>query len=207
MCFTKNQNIFNNSLTDKRVMSMGQAKRSQGSVQEINHQSCSVKWFSLKLGYGFLEFSETDPNGSVKSPDIFMHFSLLEEAGYQHVSPGDQLICDIKGGEQGYHVKKIHSVNADLNPPQEISLVLQEKTGTVRWFNILRGYGFINPDDGQKDIFIHTGSLREIRVDRLLPGQRVSAKVLFTERGREAREIRLLDTPEDSHMDSNTDES
>ena len=51
----------------------------------------------------------------------------------------------------------------------------------------------IKPDDGQKDIFIHTGSLKEIRVDRLLPGQRVSAKVLFTERGREAREVRLIE--------------
>ena len=121
---------------------MGQAKRSQNNAQELSQQSCSVKWFSLKLGYGFLEFANQDQQEAAKSPDIFMHFSLLEEAGFSYVSPGDIIVCDIRGGEQGYHVKKIHSVNAGLNPPQELSLVLQEKTGTVRWFNILRGYGY-----------------------------------------------------------------
>ena len=182
---------------------MGQAKRSQNNTQELSHQSCSVKWFSLKLGYGFLEFANQDQRDSAKPLDIFMHFSLLEEAGFSYVSPGDLIVCDIRGGDQGYHVKKIHSVNASLTPPQEISLVLQERMGTVRWFNILRGYGFIKPDDGQKDIFIHTGSLKEIRVDRLLPGQRVKAKVLLTERGREAREVRLI---EDNHDENSEDE-
>jgi CspA family cold shock protein len=181
---------------------MGQAKRSQNNAQELSHQSCSVKWFNLKRGYGFLEFADQQQQEATKSPDIFMHFSLLEEAGFSYVSPGDLIVCDIRGGEQGYHVKKIHSVNANATPSQEISLVLQEKMGTVRWFNILRGYGFIKPDDGQKDIFMHTGSLKEIRVDRLLPGQRVKAKVLLTERGREAREVRLIEDAFDEDFDT-----
>jgi len=153
--------------------------------------TCAVKWFNLKKGYGFLSHPYNEET------DIFMHFSLLEEAGYQHVSENDEVVCDIGNGRNGaqvikiYHVKHAHFSECDLN---RIPLVLEEKSGIVKWFNVLRGYGFIEPDDGGRDIFMHTGSLKGIGVDRLLRGQRVSAKILITERGQEARDITLLDS-------------
>lgn len=164
------------------------SQEDKNTAQEILKAQCTVKWFNLKLGYGFLEAP------AYNLSDIFMHFSVLEEAGYQHVSPGDELVCDLGQGRSGMQANKIHSIKSAHGQPQNIPLVLEEKTGVVKWFNILRGYGFIEADDGDRDIFVHTGSLRGMRVDRLLRGQRVNAKILYTERGREAREIQLLES-------------
>ena len=152
----------------------------------VNKGSFSVKWFSLKKGYGFLEPDSTDQN------DIFLHFSTLEAAGYQHVSPGDTVICDIVQGDNGKQVSAIHDVEPLSGSPSKIQLILQETTGTVKWFNVARGYGFIKPDDGGSDIFVHSGTLRGTGVDRLLAGQSLTLKVLSTERGREARDLKLV---------------
>lgn len=162
-------------------------KDTESSTLSATKVKCTVKWFSLKRGYGFLEPIDG-------SSDIFMHFSLLEEAGYQHVSQGDEVVCDIGSGRGGTQVMKIYEVHSALGQPNQIPLVLEEQVGTVKWFNILRGYGFVQPDDDGRDIFVHTGSLKNIGVDRLIRGQRVKTKILLTERGREAREITILET-------------
>lgn len=47
-------------------------------------------------------------------------------------------------------------------------------TGTVKWFNKTKGYGFIEPDDGGKDAFVHITALEASGVQQLLEGQRVS---------------------------------
>ena len=46
-------------------------------------------------------------------------------------------------------------------------------TGTVKWFNPTRGYGFIAPEDGSKDVFVHMNAVRSAGLDTLNEGQRV----------------------------------
>lgn len=48
------------------------------------------------------------------------------------------------------------------------------KTGTVKWFNTTKGYGFIKPDDGTKDVFVHVSSLEKSGLQQLNDGQKVS---------------------------------
>lgn len=50
-------------------------------------------------------------------------------------------------------------------------------TGIVRFFSVKSGYGFIRPDDGSKDIFVHSGSVRRAGLDSLQVNQRVSYDV------------------------------
>lgn len=59
-------------------------------------------------------------------------------------------------------------------------------TGTVKWFNSEKGYGFIQPDDGGKDVFVHISVLGPSGVQRLAEGQAVSMRVVDTPKGREA---------------------
>lgn len=58
-------------------------------------------------------------------------------------------------------------------------------TGTVKWFNATKGYGFIAPEDGGKDVFVHVSALDEAGIRELEDGQKVSYE-LQENRGKEA---------------------
>lgn len=57
--------------------------------------------------------------------------------------------------------------------------------GTVKWFNAQKGFGFIQPDDGSKDVFLHISAVERAGIDRINEGQKVSYD-LQTERGKTA---------------------
>ena len=63
--------------------------------------------------------------------------------------------------------------------------------GTVKWYNQQKGFGFITPDDGSKDIFVHASTLARAGLDQLPDGTRVMAKVVQGQKGPEAVEISL----------------
>ena len=54
--------------------------------------------------------------------------------------------------------------------------------GTVRWFNNQKGYGFIEPDDGSKDVFVHISALERAGMSSLNEGQKVSFEVVANRR-------------------------
>jgi CspA family cold shock protein len=56
-------------------------------------------------------------------------------------------------------------------------------TGTVKWFNAQKGYGFIQPDDGSKDVFVHISAVESAGMRGLAEGQKVSFE-LMNERGK-----------------------
>jgi CspA family cold shock protein len=64
--------------------------------------------------------------------------------------------------------------------------------GTVKWFNATKGYGFIMPQDGGKDVFVHVTALRRSGVDAIGPGQRVRVDVVDGRKGYEADRVTLL---------------
>ena len=47
------------------------------------------------------------------------------------------------------------------------------KTGTVKWFNVHKGFGFIQPDDGSKDVFVHISALERAGMHNLQEGQKI----------------------------------
>ncbi|HEV2302960.1 MAG TPA: cold-shock protein [Stellaceae bacterium] len=58
-------------------------------------------------------------------------------------------------------------------------------TGTVKWFNSQKGYGFIQPDKGGKDVFVHISAVERAGIGSLMEGQRVRYDVV-ADRGKEA---------------------
>ena len=63
-----------------------------------------------------------------------------------------------------------------------------QTSGTVKWFNATKGYGFIQPDDGSKDVFVHISAVEKAGLRSLYEGQRVSSTNERDRRGRFAAE-------------------
>jgi CspA family cold shock protein len=68
----------------------------------------------------------------------------------------------------------------------------EELDGVVKWYDPARGFGFVLPSDGGKDVFVHVTALRRAGIDDLQPGQNVRMHVAQARRGREAADIQLL---------------
>ena len=75
-----------------------------------------------------------------------------------------------------------------LAGPQRAGFLVQKEdrvpSGTVKWFNRDKGFGFIGPDDGSADVFLHGSALRRAKLPNLREGQRVTYKI---EEGRDGK--------------------
>jgi CspA family cold shock protein len=65
-------------------------------------------------------------------------------------------------------------------------------TGTVKFFNTTRGFGFISPDDGSKDVFVHISAVQRSGMDQLTEGQKVSFEVQQEQRGPKAVDLKTI---------------
>jgi cold shock protein len=153
-----------------------------------------VKWFDAGKGFGFVTVSDG-------SPDAFLPMAVLRRAGYEDVPEGAVIMCEISAGAKGPLVTSVLNVDSgaartssragsgfgrrDPGP----STVLE---GAVKRFDADKGYGFISPDDGGKDVFIHITALRRSGVIALDPGQRVKVEVVDGRKGLEAERITLI---------------
>jgi cold shock protein len=155
-----------------------------------------VKWFSPEKGFGFVELSD-------ESGDGFLHGSVLARTGISAVAPGDTLEVRVGPGHTGPHVAEVLSVHSSIvarvaprrssatpdSPPPDIGV---EETGTVKWFNPERGYGFIARDSGGKDVFVHVSALERSGISILEEGQAVIVDVVEGRKGLEAARVRLV---------------
>ena len=151
-----------------------------------------VKWFNASKGFGFV----TPSDGS---QDAFLPMAILRRAGYEDVHEGASIVCEVSAGAKGPLVTTILNVdNSTAVTPESGGMdrhrprSSQTLEGAVKWFEPEKGYGFISPDGGGKDVFIHITALRRSGVNSLDPGQRVRVDVVEGKKGLEAERITLL---------------
>jgi cold shock CspA family protein len=77
-----------------------------------------------------------------------------------------------------------------MYPPADRAAV--EESGTVKWYNTVKGFGFIASDRGGKDIFVHASALDRAGIGSLTEGQRVAVDVIEGRKGPEAAGLRLI---------------
>jgi CspA family cold shock protein len=65
-------------------------------------------------------------------------------------------------------------------------------TGTIKWFNATKGYGFIQPDQGNKDVFVHISELEKSGINALSDGQNVEFNVVENNGRESAADLKLL---------------
>lgn len=171
-------------------------------LPEGQHCTGRVKWFDATRGFGFLISDDCEG-------DILIHFSVLKEHGRRSLPEGATVECIAAHQDRGFQARKILSIDLSTALPMPARPVqasgeradrkaLADAAGgyepvEVKWFNRVKGYGFLNREgegeDGE-DIFVHMETVRLSEIVDLQPGQRLEARIAEGRKGLTAVELR-----------------
>jgi len=155
---------------------------------DITHREITavVKWFNPAKGFGFVQPSDG-------SPDAFMHISVVERSGHGTLPQGATIICDLCAGQKGPQVATVHSVTSMPEaPPQPDPGEAAEMEGTVKFYNREKGFGFVVPDGGGKDVFVSARVLEHAGIPGLDPEQRVRMMIRMGQKGPMADRVEII---------------
>jgi CspA family cold shock protein len=156
--------------------------------QVVGEAKGVVKFFNGQKGFGFIV---RDDGGE----DVFVHISAVEQAGLTGLAEGQPLEFTLvdRGGRVSATDLKIEGDPLpveDRGPPRDRGpqreLTGEKASGTVKFFNATKGFGFITRDDGQPDAFVHISAVERAGMISLNEGDRIEFELEVDRRGKTA---------------------
>lgn len=141
-----------------------------------------VKFFNSQKGFGFIQREDG-------GEDVFVHISAVERAGLEGLAEGQQLEFNLvdRGGKVSAAdlqvVGDVIPVAAKPAAPQR-QLTGEKATGTVKFFNAMKGFGFITRDDGRPDAFVHISAVERSGLRELNEGDKLEFDLEVDRRGK-----------------------
>ena len=155
-----------------------------------------IKWFDVSKGFGFIL-----PDGG--GADILLHVTVLRRDGFQTAPEGARIVVEAQRRARGFQAFKVLSLDEStaIHPAAlpaarthvQVVPVGGFEIAVVKWFNRVRGFGFVTRGEGTEDIFVHMETLRKYGIADLKPGDSLLVRFGPGSKGLMAAEVRPLE--------------
>lgn len=154
-----------------------------------------VKWFDTTKGYGFVV-------GDDGEGDILLHGNVLRVFGFSSVAEGAEIVLSVQQTDRGRQAVEVLEVVPVAGPADSVAAMLDPANGQaagplmparVKWFDRVKGFGFVNVYGKSEDVFLHMETLRQFGYGEVVAGDVLAVRITAGPRGPMVYEVRSWD--------------
>ena len=152
-----------------------------------------VKWFDTTKGYGFVV-------GDDGEGDILLHSNVLRVFGFTSVAEGAEISLRVQTTERGRQAVEVLDIVPTAPATAQIQIPMPEgdaagplEPARVKWFDRVKGFGFVNVYARPEDVFLHMETLRQYGYGEVVAGDVLAVRVTAGPRGPMVYEVRSWD--------------